>query len=132
MDHSLDKPTSQPDKLPNALSLPYELVLLSDPVQNIGPGKAIEVQLLNNGKPVVGEVVSFIPCGVELSAGFDANYERRTDAQGKATFTPKEGNLFMIVSHLLRKDEKSAEYTSTKYSTTLSLRVPQVCPCYAE
>ena len=129
VDRSLDKPTSSVAKLPKPLGLPYELVLLSDPVKDIGPDKAIEVQLVSNGKPLADQVVSFIPRGVELATGFDQEYERRTDAEGKASFTPKEGNLYLIVAHWLKKDEKGADFVSTKYAATLTLRVPQVCPC---
>jgi hypothetical protein len=129
---SLDKPTSSGKAYQQPLGLPCELVLLSDPVLFAGPGKAIEVQLLKNGKPVAEEVVSFVPRGVELSAEFDATYERRTDSQGKASYTPKEGNVYLIVSHILAKDETGADYADTKYAATLTVRVPQICPCCDE
>jgi uncharacterized GH25 family protein len=106
-----------------------ELVLLSDPVLNAGPGRSIEVQLLQGGKPTAESVVSFIPRGVELSAEFDATYERRTDTNGKASFTPKEGNVYLIVSHSLNENEKGTDYEATKYTATLTMRVPQICPC---
>jgi uncharacterized GH25 family protein len=129
-DKSLDKPAAKWEARP--LNLPFELVLLTDPVLFAGPGRRIEVQLLRAGKPVADQVVSFIPRGVELSADFDSTYERRTDKQGKASFTPKEGNTYLIVSHLLADEETSLTYQGTKYTATLTIRVPQICPCCDE
>lgn len=129
-DKSLDKPAAKWQ--PQPLNLPIELVLLSDPVFLTGPGKPIRVQLLRSGKPVANEVVSFIPRGVELKTGFDETYERRTDATGKASFTPKEGNVYLIVSHVIAEDEKAADYENTKYTATMTLRIPQICPCCDE
>jgi uncharacterized GH25 family protein len=129
---SLDKPTAQGKAYQQPLGLPCELVLLSDPVLFAGPGNPIQVQLLKQGQPVVGNVVSFVPRGVDLAEGFDETYERRTDKDGKASFTPKAGNVYLIVSHVLAKDEKGADYEDTKYAATLTLRVPQICPCCDE
>ena len=131
-DKSLDKPAAKWDPNRKPLNLPFELVLLSDPVLFAGPGRAIDVQLLRSGKPVVDQVVCFIPRGTELSAEFDETYERRTDQQGKASFTPKEGNVYLIVSHLLAATESGKDYAGTKYSATLTIRVPQLCPCCDE
>lgn len=129
---SLDKPTAASKAYQKPLGLPCELVLLSDPVLFAGPGNAIEVQLLKRGQPVVDVVVSFVPRGVELADGFDKTYERRTNEEGKVSFTPKEGNTYLIVSHILAKDEKGDGYDDTKYAATLTVRVPQICPCCDE
>lgn len=129
---SLDKPVAPGKAYQQPLGLPCELVLLSDPVLFAGPGNPIQVQLLRQGKPVADCVVSFVPRGVELSADFDATYERRTDQEGKASFTPKEGSVYLIVSHVLAKDEKGTDYEDTKYAATLTVRVPQICPCCDE
>lgn len=129
-DKSLERPAAKWNARP--LNLPFELVLLSDPVLMAGPGKAIDVQLLKGGKPVRDQVVSFIPRGVELASGFDETYERRTDKEGKASFTPKEGSTYLIVSHLLVDTEKGTTYEGTKYTATMTLRVPQICPCCDE
>ncbi|WP_254509513.1 DUF4198 domain-containing protein [Anatilimnocola floriformis] len=131
-DKSLDKPGAKWDANRKPLNLPFELVLLSDPVLFAGPGKAIDVQLVRSGKPAADQVVSFIPRGVELSAEFDPTYERRTDKEGKTSFTPKEGNTYLIVSHQVTDDEKGAGYEGTKYTATLTIRVPQICPCCDE
>jgi uncharacterized GH25 family protein len=126
---SLDMPTAKTDIYRQPQNLPFELILLSDPVLFAGPGNPIEVRALRNGEPVADQMVSFIPRGVELASGFDKTYERRTDAKGKAEFTPKEGRTFLIVAHATADNEKSAEYESTKYTATLTVRVPQICPC---
>jgi uncharacterized GH25 family protein len=131
-DKSLDKPAAKWDSHSKPLGLPFELVLLSDPVLFAGPGKAMEIQLVRAGKPVADQVVSFIPRGVELTAEFDPTYERKTDKQGKASFTPKEGNTYLIVSHMIADDEKGTDYEGTKYTATMTIRVPQICPCCDE
>lgn len=132
VDKSLDKPAAKWEASRKPLNLHLELVLLTDPVLLAGPGRPINVQLLKSGKPVADQVVSFIPRGVELSSEFDATYERRTDKEGKASFTPKEGNVYLIVSHLLSDSEKGTNYEGTKFTATLTVRVPQVCPCCDE
>jgi len=129
---SLDKPTAPNKAYQKPLDLPCELVLLSDPVLFTGPGNPIQVQLLRAGKPAAEVVVSFVPRGGELAEGFDKTYERRTDEQGKASFTPKEGNTYLIVAHILATEEKGDGYDDTKYAATLTVRIPQVCPCCDE
>src|SRR5262249_5294712 len=96
---SLDQvPTDNPgfDKpLGHALELGPE----TNPVPLMGPGTPIKVQLLYQGKPLANAKVSFIPRGETLAEGLDKRYERLTDAKGRAAFTPKEGNYFLVVAH---------------------------------
>jgi uncharacterized GH25 family protein len=106
-----------------------EIVPVSHPVLYTGPGMPIDVQVLWKGKPLPDAKVSFIPQGVELKSGFDENYERMTDAEGRAGFTPKSGSRYLIVTHLKKDDEKSEDYSSTSYSATMQLLIPEVCPC---
>jgi len=47
-------------------------------------------------------------------------------------FTPKQGNLYLIVAHHTANDEKSDQYEYTSYATTLTLHVPQKCACCVE
>ena len=114
------------------LGHPLELVPLTNPVTPMGPGEELRVQLLYQGKPLPGATVSFIPRGTQLAAEFDAEYERRTDAQGQASFTPKAGNYYLVVAHHEEPEQKGDGYDGTKYSATLTLLVPQVCPCCEE
>jgi uncharacterized GH25 family protein len=109
-----------------------ELVPLTNPVTPMGPGEELRVQLLYQGKPLAGARVSFIPRGTQLAAEFDAEYERNTDAQGQAAFTPKEGNYYLVVAHHEAPEQKGDGYDSTKYSATLTVLVPQICPCCEE
>ena len=76
--------------------------------------------------------VSFIPRGQTLKEGFDDRFERKTDETGTATFEPNDANYHLIVAH--HADDKAAGegYTSTKYSATISLFVPAICPCCGE
>ena len=73
--------------------------------------------------------MSFVPRSQTLKAGFDEQYERMTNTNGEAEFTPKTGDQYLVVVHHLAKDETGKDYDETKYSATLSVFVPEVCPC---
>lgn len=109
------------------LGHPLELVLDSHPVARCGPGREIVVRLLHHGKPLADERVSFIPRGSTLAAGFDATFERRTDADGRCRYVPEEGNLLLVVARRTVSEEKGAGYDKTAYSATLVVDVPQRC-----
>lgn len=130
--HSLDK---LPTKLPGFDTPhrhPFELIPEVNPVTPMGPGMPIKVRLLFQGKPLAGTKISFIPRGVALKEGMDSTYERVTDADGRAAFEPKTGNYYLIVAHLHRPEERGTGFEATKYSATLTLLVPQQCPCCGE
>jgi len=129
---SLDKPTCKLAAVRQPQGLPFELVLESCPLQGLGAERPLKVRLLKGGKPLAGAVVSFIPRGAKLTDEFDAEYERKTDADGLAVFTPKAGNLYLVVAHFTADDEKSAEYEFTSYATTFTVHVPQKCACCLE
>jgi hypothetical protein len=130
---SLDKPGKPDDAgggLPaGPLGHPLEFVLESHPVLGCGPGKPIAVKLLFKGQPLPEQVVSFIPRGVTLAEGFDAAHERTTDADGRCSYTPTEGNVVLVVTHVVKPDEKGEGYDRTAYAATLVVDVPQRCPC---
>ncbi len=109
-----------------------ELVPVTNPVTPMGPGTPVKVKLLFKGEPLRGEKVSFIPRGQTLSEGFDERFERKTDKDGVAAFEPKEANYYLIVAHRAHDAEAGEGYTSTKYSATMSLFVPAICPCCGE
>jgi hypothetical protein len=125
-------PVGPHGRLPEPVGHPLELVLESHPVLGSGPGKPITVRLLFKGHPLADQVVSFIPRGATLAEGFDPAYERRTDAEGRCSFTPKEGNLVLVVSHVERPEEKGEGYDRAAYAATLVLDVPQRCSCCVE
>ncbi len=129
---SLDKPSCDAQAAAKPLGLPIELILESCPISAVSAERPVKVQLLLHGKPLPNAVVSFIPRGVDLAEDFDTIYERKTDAAGKAAFTPKQGNLYLIVAKHTAEDEKSAEYEYTSYGTTLTLHVPLTCACCLE
>ena len=54
-----------------------------------------------------------------------------TDKDGRAAFTPKTGNYFLIVAHHTRT-EAGAGYGETKYAAPLPVLVPDKCPCCDE
>jgi uncharacterized GH25 family protein len=95
----------------------------------MGPGQPIRVRLLYKGKPLADARVSFIPRGEILSEGMDSRFERKTDADGRAEFTPKSGNYYLVVAHQEEPNERGSGYDSTEYSATLTVYVPQICPC---
>jgi uncharacterized GH25 family protein len=125
---SLDKVPAKLSGYDKLLGHKLELVPEVNPVAPMGPGTAIKVKLLFNGKPLAGEKVSFIPRGVNLKEGTDADYDRTTDKDGRASFTPKTGNYYLVVSHH-ETDEKSDKYEATKYAATLTVFVPEKCLC---
>jgi uncharacterized GH25 family protein len=109
-----------------------ELVPERNPVTPMGPETPIVLQLLFKGKPLPNAKVSFIPRGETLKEGFDQRYERLTDANGGASYTPKEGNYYLVVAHWEEPNEGGKDYQSTKYTATLAILVPQICPCCGE
>jgi len=131
---SLDKIPADAPGFDRVLGKGLEIVALTNPVVMMGPGTKFKVKVLYQGKPVTDARVSFIPRGQELAEGFDDALERKTDNQGVATFEFKEGNCYLIVAHLEDTGEtgKGEGYDQTKYSATLNLIVPAVCPCCAE
>jgi uncharacterized GH25 family protein len=114
-----------------ALGHALELVPAANTVTPMGPDVPIRVKVLFQGKPLAGARVSFIPRGVTLSEGFDTTYERTTNENGRASFTPKDGNYYLVVVHH-ETDEKGTDYDSSKYTATLTVFVPDVCPCCGE
>ncbi len=129
--NSLDKVPSNTAGFDKPLGHKFELVPVANPVAPLGPGTAIKVKLLLNGKPLAGERVSFVPRGVTLKEGMDDTYERITDKDGRASFTPRTGNYYLVVAHHVT-DEKGEKYEATKYAATMTVFVPDKCPCCDE
>ncbi|HWP40958.1 MAG TPA: DUF4198 domain-containing protein [Tepidisphaeraceae bacterium] len=129
---SLDQVSHDTQGYDRVLGHGLELVPLTNPVTPMGPGTTIRVQLLRQGRPLPDAIVSFIPRGQILKEGFDEKYQRKTDADGIVSFEPDDGNYFLIVAHHDDDTEKGPGYDSTKYSATLTVYVPAVCPCCPE
>lgn len=111
------------------LDLPLELVPEINPVAPMGSGMPFSVRLYRKGKPLPNVVVSFIPRGETLTATFDARYEQKTNVNGRAYFSPTAANTYLVVAHWSEPKESGKGYDSTKYSATMTLFVPQICPC---
>jgi len=115
---------------------PLELVPESSPIAPMGVGEPLTLRLYFKGKPLANTKISFIPEGVSLKEGFDARYEAMTNANGRATFTPREAKRYLAVAHVETKengaDASGKKYDSTKYSATLCVYVPAICPCCGE
>jgi uncharacterized GH25 family protein len=126
---SLDKVPLDVTGYDRVFGHPLELVMEANPIAPMGPGRPLKVRLLYRGKPLDKSRVSFIPRGATLAEGFDEKYERLTDAEGRASFTPNEGNYYLIVAHREEPEEKGEGFDKTKYSATIAVLVPQVCPC---
>ena len=128
---SLDKVARDVPGYAKPLGHRIELVPETSPLMPMGPGVAIKVKLLFGGKPAEGVKVSFIPRGVTLKEGTDAEYERATDTDGRAAFTPKAGNYYLVVARL-PKAETGEGFETTVYTATLTVFVPEKCPCCAD
>jgi hypothetical protein len=126
---SLDRVAMFPPGFNRALGHPLELVAQTNSVAPMGVGTPLRVRLLWKGKPMANIVISFIPRGAQLKESFDERYERRTDANGDASFEPSSANMYLVVAHHEDKAAKGTGYDSTKYSAALSVFVPQICIC---
>ena len=127
----LDKVPAQLTGFDRVLGHRLELVPDCDLV-NLGPGTALKVRLLLDGKPAPGVKVSFIPRGVTLREGTDSEYERVTDKEGRASFSPRVGTYHLIAAHLKTSENGTVAgqaYDATQYSATFTVLVPQQCPC---
>ncbi len=129
---SLDRVRMENPGFDRPFGHPLELVPLANPVTPMGPGQPLRVQLLFQGKPLPEARVSFVPRGVSLREGADPDYERTTDAAGAVGFTPTAGNVYLVVAHHADPAAAGDGYESTKYSATLTVFVPEVCPCCRE
>lgn len=128
----LDAPAAGRMNHAEPLGHPLELVPDNDPVLGAGPGAPIVVRLMFRGQPLAAHRVSFIPRGAVLKKGFDDQFERRTDPNGRCSFEPREGNLVLVVAHVEAPEERGPDFDRTVYSATLVLDVPQRCPCCDE
>jgi uncharacterized GH25 family protein len=105
---------------------PIELIPLTSPVGGI-QGESIRVQVLFNGQPLPKARVSFIPRSQKLAEGFDQQFERHSDLNGHAEFTPSIGDRYLIVVHHATT-ESGASHDSTKYVATLTMDVAEFRP----
>jgi uncharacterized GH25 family protein len=133
MSKSLDRVPAEVPGFDRKLGSGLELVPESNPITPMGPGLPIKLRLYFKGKPIANTKISFIPEGQTLKGAFDARYEAKTNVNGRASFTPTEGNRYLAVAHFETKEKgqnaAGEKYDFTKYSATLSLYVPQICPC---
>ena len=126
---SLDQVPLENPGFDRVLGHPLEIVPTANPVTPMAAGQEIQIQLLYKGEPLPGARVSFVPRGHTLQEGFDAQYERETDSQGHASFTPKTGNVYLVVAHHAEPNEAGENHKGTKYSATLTVFVPELCAC---
>ena len=129
---SLDKVARDVPGFDKPLGHALEIVPEANPVAPMGPDVPIKVRVLFHGKPLAGSRVSFIPRGETLAEGFDKTHDRTTDELGRAAFTPKTGNYYLVVVHHTEPATGTTEYDSVVYSATLTVFVPEVCPCCGE
>ena len=124
---SLDRVPMSPPGFNRVLGHPLELVHQTNPVAPMGVGTPLRVRLLWKGKPLSNAVISFLPRGAQLKAGFDARYERHTNPQGEATLELANSNTYLVVAHREDATAKGPGFDSTKYSATMTMIVPQIC-----
>lgn len=128
---SLDKVSAENPGFDRVFGHALEIVPASNPVTPMGPGQKLVVKLLLKGQPLANSQVSFIPRGESLTESFDERYERKTNANGVAQFTPKSGDYYLVVAHH-KTDESGEGYEATSYSAALTVFVPEICPCCGE
>lgn len=126
---SLDQPGLFSSGFDRRLGFPFELVAESNPIAPMGPGIPLTLRLFYRNKPLPNVKISFIPQGETLKDGFDARYEQRTNVNGRVRFTPTSANYYLIAAHYEAPNEKGKGYDGTNYSATMTLYVPQICPC---
>jgi uncharacterized GH25 family protein len=103
----------------------FELELvLKTPFDHIEAGAPIELQVMRSGKAFSQALVTFIPLGTTLAAGFDAEYQRTSDSDGIVRFVPEEGNLIFAVVHHMADGEAGDGYENTHYSAAMVIQVP--------
>lgn len=128
---SLDKVPQDNPGFDRVFGHPLEIVPVTNPVTPMGPGQKLVVKLLLKGQPLANTQVSFIPRSESLTEDFDDRFERKTNANGLAQFTPKSGDYYLVVAHL-KTDESGEGFEATSYSATLTVFVPEMCPCCGE
>lgn len=101
-----------------------EIIPRTDPTRALAH-EPIRVQVQYQGRPLRDARISFIPRGQILADGFDQNFERKTDGEGTASFTPESGNFVLIVVHHLEADQSGDGYDKTHYGATLTLDVAE-------
>lgn len=121
----LDAPVPAQPQLDSALGHPLEFVVESDVLTDLQPGRPLKVQLLLHGKPLADTVVSFIPRGGQLTEGFDPKQERKTDAEGRASYTPDAGGYLLVVAHHRDPEAKGEGFDQTSYTATVTVIVPE-------
>lgn len=117
-DNSSDRPQGKLEPL----GLGLELVLRSD-LHQVSAGQELRVQVLRNGKPLAGAAVTFVPRGTVLAEGFDAQFERKSDADGQVSFTPENGNILLAIVHHHEPMESGEGYESTHYGAAMVLPI---------
>ncbi len=128
---SMDKIPHEHPGYDKVLGHSLEIVADANTVTPMGPDVPIRVKVLFKGEPLKDARVSFIPRGETLAEEFDSNYERKTNENGRCFFTPKTGNYYLVVVHH-KTQEQGAGFEATQYSATLTVFVPDLCPCCGE
>lgn len=126
---NLDRVTENNPGFDDVAGHPFELIPVTNPVTPMGPGTVLTVELRLHGKPQSNARVSFIPRGAMLTESFDDRYERLTDASGRASLELREATTWLIVAHHEDPQAGGDGYDSTKYSATMTILVPDICPC---
>lgn len=132
VNNSLDQVPIENPGFDRVLGHDLEIVPTTNPVTPMAAGQKMAIRLLYQGKPLGGARVSFIPRGQTLQDGWDADYDRETDNQGRASFTPKSGDVYLVVAHHADAEAAGEGYQSTKYSATVTIFVPELCSCCVE
>lgn len=102
-----------------------EVIPLTDPA-DAAAGAELKVRVDFKKHPLKDARIAFIPRGQVLAPGFDDQFERKTDGNGVATFTPSEGNYLLIMVHHVEPEAKGDGFDKTHFGAALTLCVPQI------
>lgn len=100
---------------------PLELVLLTTPFPSMDHTKSVRVKLLLNGKPLRGEIVSFLPYAIDPKKKAVEDFERETAEDGVTEFVAGKPGLYLISARHTEGGNDGVD--PIYYSTTLTLRV---------
>jgi len=100
------------------LGYPLELVPTANPC-TLAPGADLTLRLLHRGAPLANALVGFMP-----KQDPTQEVRTRTDAEGRVTFTPKQGGVHLVrVVHMTRAAPDAAHHWESQWAS-LTFEMP--------
>ena len=109
---SLDKVAKDRTGFDKPLGHPLEIVPVANTVLPWDPASPSRCRCSSRASRSRTPGSAFIPRGVELSTEFDKPTNGKPTADGLASFTPNEGNYFLVVVHHEEPDRRGPATTA--------------------